>query len=316
MKTKLTALLGIQYPVIQGGMAWVSEANLTAAVSNAGGAGIIATGGRPTEWVREEIRKARSLTDKPFGVNIMLMAPNKDEIVEVVCEEKVAFVTLGAGNPVPFFEKLKSAGIKVIPVVPSVKLAKRVEAAGADAVVIEGMEAGGHIGTLTTMALLTNVIPEMNIPVIAAGGIADGRGIAAALLMGASGVQMGSRFLLAEECALHPNAKKRIIEAVDTDSIVTGYSRGHGVRGLRNRMTEKYLELERTGAPQGELDKLAIGTNKMAAIEGDIENGLVQVGQSLHPLKEIKPTQAIMDELMGQTREALAGAARLAASFE
>ncbi|MBC9784583.1 nitronate monooxygenase [Heliobacterium chlorum] len=311
MKTKLTELLGIQYPIIQGGMAWVSEANLTSAVSNAGGAGIIATGGRPTEWVREEIRKAKSLTAKPFGVNIMLMAPNKDEIVDVVCEEKVAFVTLGAGNPVPFFAKLKEAGIKAIPVVPSVKLAKRVEAAGADALVIEGMEAGGHIGTLTTMALLTNVIPEMKIPVIAAGGIADGRGIAAALLMGASGVQMGSRFLLAEECSLHPNAKARIIQAVDTDSIVTGYSRGHGVRGLKNAMTEKYLELERKGVPQEELDKIAIGTNRLAAIEGDIENGLVQVGQSLHPLQEVKPVKEIVEGLMAEVSKTLTGASQL-----
>jgi enoyl-[acyl-carrier protein] reductase II len=308
MSTKLTKLLGIKYPVLQGGMAWVSESILTAAVSNAGGAGIIASGGRTTEWVRDEIRKTKSLTDKPFGVNIMLMAANKDEVVDVICSEKVAFVTLGAGNPVPYIDKLHQAGIKVIPVVPSVKLAKRVEAAGADAIVIEGMEAGGHIGTLTTMALLTNVLPEVSLPVVAAGGIADGRGIAAALLMGAAGVQMGSRFLLTEECQLHQAAKQMIVAAQDTDSVVTGYSRGHGVRGLKNKFTEKYLQFEVQGTPQEELDKLAIGTSRLAAVDGDVENGLVQVGQSLNVLKEIKSAQAVMEDLMAEAKAVLAKA--------
>ena len=305
MKTKLTELLGIKYPILQGAMAWVSEANLATAVSNAGGAGVIATGGRTTEWVREEIRKAKTLTDKPFGVNVMLMAPNRDEIVNVICEEKVAFVTLGAGNPVVYFEQLHAAGVKVIPVIPSVKLAKRVEAAGADAIVIEGMEAGGHIGSLTTMALLTNVIPEVSLPVVAAGGIADGRGMAAALLMGADGVQMGSRFLLTTECGLHPKAKERIIAATDTDSIATGVSRGHGVRGLRNKFTDKFMELEVSGAPQTELDKLATGTNRIAAVEGDVDNGLVQVGQSLLPLREIKPVREVVETLMAETARVL-----------
>lgn len=305
MKTKLTELLGIKYPILQGAMAWVSEANLATAVSNAGGAGVIATGGRTTEWVREEIRKAKTLTDKPFGVNVMLMAPNRDEIVNVICEEKVAFVTLGAGNPVVYFEQLHAAGVKVIPVIPSVKLAKRVEAAGADAIVIEGMEAGGHIGSLTTMALLTNVIPEVSLPVVAAGGIADGRGMAAALLMGADGVQMGSRFLLTTECGLHPKAKERIIAATDTDSIATGVSRGHGVRGLRNKFTDKFMELEVSGAPQAELDKLATGTNRIAAVEGDVDNGLVQVGQSLLPLREIKPVREVVETLMAETARVL-----------
>lgn len=311
MQTTLTTLLGIKYPIIQGGMAWVSEANLTAAVSNAGGAGIISTGGRTTDWVREEIRKTKTLTTSPFGVNVMLMAPNKDEVADVICEEKVAFVTLGAGNPVPMFEKFHKAGIKVIPVVPSVKLAKRVEAAGADAIVIEGMEAGGHIGTLTTMALLTNVIPEIKIPVISAGGIVDGRGMAAALLMGAAGVQMGSRFLLAEECTVHPNAKKQIIAAEDTDSVVTGYSRGHGVRGLKSKFTDKFLELERSGAPDEELNTLATGTNKLAAVNGDVENGLVQVGQSLSRLKDIKSSKQIIDEVIAEAVSLLSNAANL-----
>ncbi|KYZ75120.1 2-nitropropane dioxygenase [Anaerosporomusa subterranea] len=311
METRLTNLLGIKYPIIQGGMAWVSEANLTSAVSNSGGAGIIASGGRSADWVRDEIRKTKSLTNKPFGVNVMLMAPNKDEVVEVICQEKVAFVTLGAGNPVPFLKKFHQVGIKVIPVIPNVKLAKRVESAGADAIVIEGMEAGGHIGTLTTMALLTNVIPEISIPVIVAGGIVDGRGVAAALIMGASGVQMGSRFLLTEECTLHQHAKQRIIAASDVDSVVTGYSRGHGVRGVRNKFTEKFLELETSGAPQEILNNLAAGTNKLAAVDGDVENGLVQVGQSLNRLNETKPTAQIMEEVMVETIKVLTSAGNL-----
>lgn len=311
MKTELTELLGIKHPIIQGGMAWISEAQLTSAVSNAGGAGIIASGGRDVEWVRQEIKKTKTLTDKPFGVNVVLMDLNKEEKIDLICEEKVDFVTLGAGNPVPYIKKFHEAGIKVIPVVPSVKLAKRVQDNGADALVIEGMEAGGHIGTQTTMALMTNVIPEIDIPVIVAGGIADGRGIAAALLMGAAGVQIGSRFLLASECTLHPKAKNKIIQAVDTDSVVTGYSRGHGVRGLKNSFTEKFLELERSGASQEVLNELATGTNRLAAVEGDIENGLVQVGQSLHVLKEIKSAAEIIEDLMAQTKETLTQAANL-----
>lgn len=305
MNTKITRLLGIQYPVLQGAMAWISEANLTAAVSNAGGAGIIATGGRTTEWVRDEIQKTKTMTAKPFGVNVVMLAPNRDEIMDVICEEKVEFVTLGAGNPLPYFEKLHQAGIKVIPVIPSLKLAKRVEESGADAIIIEGMEAGGHIGSLTTMALLSNVLPEVSLPVIAAGGIVDGRGIAAALLMGADGVQMGSRFLLTHECVLHPKAKERIITAADTDSVATGVSRGHAVRGLKNKFTEQFMALEIQGAPQAELDKLATGTNRMAAVEGDIENGLVQVGQSLIPLKEIKSVQEVMESVMIEAKNRL-----------
>lgn len=300
MNTKVTRLLGIQFPLIQGAMAWISERNLTSAVSNAGGAGVIAAGGRSADWVREEIRATKKLTDKPFGVNVMLMAPNKDEIVKVICEEKVAFVTLGAGNPVPFIETFHQAGIKAIPVVPSVKLAKRIEAAGADAIVIEGMEAGGHIGTQTTMALLSNVIPEVSLPVIAAGGISDGRAMAAALLMGADGVQMGSRFLLTEECTVHDKAKEKIIAATDTDSAVTGFSRGHGVRGLKNQFTDRFLDRERSGAPQEELNDMATGTNKLAAIDGDVENGLVQVGQSLNRLTKIQPVREVVTELIAE----------------
>ena len=305
MNTKLTEILKIKYPIIQGAMAWISEAKLVSAVANAGATGVIACGGRSTDWVKEEIRKAKELTDKPFGVNIMLMAPNKDEIVDVVCKEKVDFVTLGAGNPLPYFDKLHGAGIKIIPVVPNVKLAKRVEKAGSDAVIIEGMEAGGHIGKLTTMALMSNVIPQVSIPVIAAGGFVDGRGLAAALVMGAQGVQMGSRFLLADECTVHSNAKNMIIESKDTDSVVTGYTRGHGVRGIRNAFTDKYLKLEMQGAHEDVLNELAKGTNRLAAIDGDTENGLVQVGQSLSLLNKIEPVKAVIEDLIKEAEVTL-----------
>lgn len=311
MQTKITKLLGIKYPIVQGGMAWVSEAILTSAVSNAGGAGIIASGGRTAEWLRDEIRKAKTLTSKPFGVNVTLQSPNKEELIAVVCAEKPGFIALGAGNPLPFFPQLRQAGLKVIPVVPSLKLAKRMEAAGADAIVLEGMEAGGHIGTQTTMALLTNVLPEVSLPVLAAGGIADGRGMAAALLMGADGVQMGSRFMIAEECQMHMSAKQMIIAAQDTDSVVTGYSRGQGVRGLKNKFTEQYLKLEIQGAPQAELDKLATGTSRRATVDGDVEYGLVQVGESLEVLKEIQPVGEVIEAIMAEARATLTEAGEL-----
>ena len=312
MKTKLTELLGIKYPVIQGGMAWTSDAVLAAAVSNAGGAGIIGSGGRTTEWTREEIRKAKGLTDKPFGVNVMLMAPNVGEIADMLCEEKVAFVTLGAGNPVPFIAKFQNAGIKVIPVVPNVKLAKRIEAAGADAMVIEGMEAGGHIGKQTTMALMENVLPAVrNIPVLVAGGISDGRAIAAALLMGADGVQMGSRFLLTTECPAHENAKAAIVSATDTDSVATGYSRNLGVRCLANAFTKAYSEREVAGAPNEELMAMGAGTNKLGILEGDTVNGTVMVGQSLNVLNEVLTCQQVMDKLMAEAKEAIERVSKL-----
>lgn len=304
--TRLTALLGIKYPIIQGGMAWISDATLVAAVSNAGGAGVISTGGRSTEYTREEIQKAKKLTNKPFGVNVMLMAPNKDEIVNVICEEKPAFVTLGAGNPVPYFEKLHNAGIKAIPVVPNVKLAKRVEAKGADAMVVEGMEAGGHIGVLTTMALMTQVIPEVKIPVVMAGGFADGRGLAAALTMGAAGIQMGTRFLVAEECPVHSNMKQKLIEAVDTDTIVTGLTIGGAVRGIKNKFSEEFVALEFSGkATKEELLDKATGTNKLAAVDGDVENGMMQAGQSLTPLKAIEPVSVIIENIISEAKKTL-----------
>lgn len=312
MNTKLTSLLNIKYPIIQGGMAWISDGKLAAAVSEAGGAGVIATGGRDGAYVREQIRMAKSLTNKPFGVNVMLMAPNKDEVVDIICEEKVAFVTLGAGNPVPFFEKFDQAGVKKIPVVPNVKLAKRVQNSGADAVVVEGMEAGGHIGVLTTMALMTQVIPEIRIPVIVAGGFADGRGLAAALVMGAAGIQMGTKFLLAVECSAHPKFKQKLIEAVDTDTIVTGQTIGHAVRGVKNKFSLNFVELEKKGTPEEELIKLATGTNRLAAVDGDIENGMVQAGQSLLPLKQIEPAKDIVESIIAEARAVLLQAPELA----
>lgn len=305
-------VLGIKYPIIQGGMAWISDAVMAASVSNAGGAGIISCGGRTTDYVREEIRKCKTLTDKPFGVNIMLMAPNKDEILKVICEEKPAFVTLGAGNPVPYVEPLHEAGIKVVPVVPNVKLAKRLEANKADAIVVEGMEAGGHIGVLTTMALMTQVIPEVSIPVVMAGGFADGRGLAAAMLMGAAGVQIGTRFLVAEECPVHDNMKQKLIEAVDTDTIVTGQTIKSAVRGVKNKFSLEYQELEFSGkATKEELLQKATGTNKLAAVDGDVENGMVQAGQSLTPLKKVEPMADIIEGIMKEARETLAAAGNI-----
>lgn len=307
MKTRITELLNIKYPVIQGGMAWCSDAVLAAAVSNAGGAGIIGSGGRTVEWVRDEVRKAKTLTDKAFGVNVMLMAPNVNDIVAMLCEEKVAFVTMGAGNPVPHIPTFHAAGIKVIPVVPSVKLAKRIEAAGADAMVIEGMEAGGHIGKQTTMALMENVLPAVTtVPVLVAGGISDGRAIAAAILMGADGVQMGSRFLVTKECPAHDKAKAAIVAATDTDSVTTGYSRNMGVRCLSNPFTDKYTEREISGCPKEELMQMATGTNRMGILEGDTENGTVMCGQSLNVINDIPTCAEVMERMMGEAKAAIA----------
>ena len=307
MRTALTELLQIEYPIIQGAMAWVSEHKLVAAVANAGATGVIALGGRDAEWTRNEIRACKELTDKPFGVNLMLMAPN------VIIEEKPAFVTLGAGNPVPYIKPLQEAGIKVIPVVPSLKLAKRIEEAGADAMIVEGMEAGGHIGSQTTMSLMENILPEITIPVVVAGSIVDGRGLAAALLMGAEGVQMGSRFLLAEECQAHQNMKEAIIKATDTDSVVTGLLSGHGgVRSLKNEFTNRYLAAETDGVTTPEeRTKMSQGTNKRAAIDGDVVNGAVQVGQALNRLVAIEPAHTIVQTVMNEAIMSIRKAQRL-----
>jgi len=305
MKTKLTELLGIEYPIIQGAMAWVSEAHLAAAVGNAGGAGVIATGGREPNWVREQIKLTKQLTDKPFGVNIMLMDKDIDEKISIVCDEKVAFVTMGAGNPVPHIKTFHDAGIKVIPVVPNVKLAKRIADNGADAIVIEGMEAGGHIGKITSMALMTQVIPEVDIPVVVAGGIADGRGVAAALTMGAAGVQMGTRFYASEECVAHIDAKQAIVKATELDSRVTGTLHNHEVRILKNKLSEKYIEDEKNGVSESELINLVTGTSRKAPVDGDVEWGAVQAGQSLTVIKNIDTCAVIVENIMKEARETL-----------
>ncbi len=305
MKTRLTTLLNIKYPILQGAMAWVSEANLAAAVSNAGGAGIIATGGRELSWVKEQIDLAKTLTDKPFGVNVVLQDEDKEEKIDLICNEKVSFVTLGAGNPVPYIERLKNAGIKVIPVVPNTRLAKRVEENGADALIIEGMEAGGHIGKLTSLSLMTQVIPEIKIPVIAAGGFAEGRGLAAALVMGASGIQVGTRFYASEECVAHTDAKNAIVAAGDMGTEITGYLSNHSIRSLKNKATEKYIELEKSNAPYEQLHELRAGKSKSAPLEGDVEWGLIQAGQSLSVITSIKSCEEIINDFIKEAKEAI-----------
>ena len=279
MKTKVTELLQIEYPIIQGGMAWVAEHHLAAAVSEAGGFGLIGAASAPPEIVREEIRKAKELTDKPFGVNIMLLNPNADEVAKIVVEEGIQAVTTGAGNPEKYMPMWKEAGVKVIPVVASVAMAKRMERYGADAVVAEGMEAGGHIGNQTTMALIPQIVDAVNIPVIAAGGIGDGRGVAASFMLGAEGVQMGTRFVVADESIVHDNYKDRIVKAKDIDSVVTGQSTGHPVRCLRNQMTKEYIKKEQEGVPFEELERMTLGSLRKAVMDGDILNGTVMAGQ-------------------------------------
>ena len=298
MKTRITELLGIEYPIIQGGMAWVAEHRLAAAVSNAGGLGIIGAASAPPEVVRAEIQKCKELTDKPFGVNVMLLNPNAEEVAKVVVEEGVKVVTTGAGNPSKFMAMWKEAGVKVIPVVASVALAKLMERGGADAVVAEGMESGGHIGATTTMTLVPQVVDAVNIPVIAAGGIADGRGMAAALMLGAEAVQMGTRFVVANESIVHENYKKKVIKASDIDSEITGASTGHPVRCLRNKMTRQYLELEKSGADFMELEKLTLGSLRNAVMDGDVVNGTVMAGQIAGLIKEEKSCKEIVEEIV------------------
>lgn len=305
MKTEITELLGIKYPIIQGGMAWVADYHLAAAVSNAGGLGIIGAGGAPAEWVREQIREAKKLTDKTFGVNIMLMNPEADGIAKVVVEEGVKVVTTGAGNPAKYMEKWKAAEIKVIPVVASVALAKMMERCGADAVVAEGTESGGHIGEITTMALVPQVVDAVNIPVIAAGGIADGRGIAAAFMLGAGAVQMGTQFVVTKESIVHDNYKQKVIKAKDIDSKVTGRSTGHPVRILRNKMTNKYLKLEAEGATLEELELLTLGGLRKAVVEGDVESGSVMAGQIAGLVKKEYSCKELIEKLIYETNELL-----------
>lgn len=305
MQTEINNLLEIEYPIIQGGMAWVAEHHLAAAVSEAGGFGLIGAANAPADWVREQIRKTKELTDRPFGVNVMLMSPYADEVARVIAEEGVKAVTTGAGNPEKYMELWKERNIKVIPVVASVALAKRMERCGADAVVAEGCESGGHIGESTTMTLVPQVVDAVDIPVIAAGGIGDGRGIAATFMLGAKGVQMGTRFVVTNECQVHPAYKERIIRAKDIDTRVTGRSTGHPIRALRNDMTKAYLQKEQEGASTEELELLASGALRRAVQEGDIHNGSLMSGQIAGLIKEEVSCKQLIDTLVSQTKEAL-----------
>ena len=300
MKTRITELLGIEYPIIQGGMAWVAEYNLAAAVSNAGGFGIIGAASAPPEIVKEQIRKCKELTDKPFGVNVMLMNPNAEEVAKIVIEEGVKAVTTGAGNPAKYIPMWKEAGVKVMPVVASVAMAVMMERAGVDAIVAEGMESGGHIGQTTTMALLPQVVDAVNIPVIGAGGIADGRGFAAAIMLGAEAVQMGTAFLVAKENIVHENYRNKVIAAKDIDSVVTGTSTGHPVRGLRNHMTKEYLRLEKEGATIEELEQITLGALRRAVIDGDAKDGTVMAGQIAGLIKKEATCKEIITSIYNE----------------
>lgn len=305
MKTRITELLGIEVPVIQGGMAWVAEYHLAAAVSEAGGLGIIGAGGAPAQWVREQIRKVKETTAKPFGVNLMLMNPEADDIAGVIVEEGVQVVTTGAGNPGKYVAMWKEAGVKVIPVVASVAMARMMERAGADAVVAEGTESGGHIGSATTMTLVPQVADAVSIPVIAAGGIADGRGLAAALMLGAEAVQMGTRFIVARESIVHENYKQKVIAAKDIDSEVTGMSHGHPVRQLRNQMTREYLKREKAGASFEDLEQLTLGALRKAVVEGDTVNGTLMAGQIAGLVSREQTCGEMIREIMEQAETLL-----------
>lgn len=297
INTEITKLLKCEYPIIQGGMAWVAEAKLAAAVSNGGGVGLIAGGSAPAEIIRKEIIKARELTDKTFGVNIMLMSPHSDDLAQLICEEKVPVVTTGAGSPGKYIEAWKKANTVIIPVVPSVALARRMEGMGADAIIAEGCEAGGHIGELTTMTLIPQVVDALSIPVIAAGGIADIRGVRAAFALGAKGVQVGTRFLASDECQIHMNYKNMVLKAKDTDSAVTGRFTGHPVRSIKNKLTKKLKDLESTGMSLEEFENLSVGSLRKAAVDGDLVEGSFMAGQIAGMIKEIMPCKDIIKEL-------------------
>ena len=305
MKTEITELLNIEYPIIQGGMAWVADYHLAAAVSNAGGLGLIGSGGAPASWVKDQIREVKKLTDKPFGVNIMLMNPEADEIAKVIVEEKVPVVTTGARNPAKYIKDWKEAGVKVIPVVASCALAKMMERCGADAVVAEGTEAGGHIGEITTMSLVPQVVDAVNIPVIAAGGIADGRGFAAALMLGAKAVQMGTHFVATKECNVHENYKEKIIKAKDIDSKVTGRSTGHPVRVLRNQMSNEYIKKEQEGATLEELELLTLGGLRKAVVEGNVKEGSLMAGQIAGLVKKQYTCKELIEKVVTQGQQVI-----------
>ena len=309
MKTRITELLGCQYPIIQGGMAWVAEHTLAAAVSNAGGIGLIAGGSAPIDYLREQIRLCKEKTNKPFGVNIMLMSPNAEDLSQLCIDEKVAVVTTGAGNPGKFIPAWKEAGIKVIPVIPSVALAKRMERAGADAVVAEGTESGGHIGENTTMCLVPQVVDALEIPVIAAGGIADGRGIAASFMLGAEGVQIGTRFLASEECQIHPTFKELVVKAKDTDSVVTGRYTGHPCRNIKTKFAKMLANGEKDGSLTPEqFEEVTLGSLRKAVQDGNVEEGSFLCGAIAGMINDIKPCDAIVKELMEQAEKLMRNA--------
>jgi len=295
--TRLTTLLGIEHPIIQGGMAWTATAELSAAVSNAGGIGIIGAGHMPTDLLREQIRAAKALTDKPFGVNLMLLTPHIDELVQLVLDEAVPVVTTGAGNPAKYMNALKEMGIKVLTVVPSVALAKRMESIGADVVIGEGMEAGGHIGELTTFVLTPQLADAVDVPVVAAGGIADGRGVAAAFALGAEGVQVGTRFMCATECTIHPSVKDAVLKAKDRDTVVTGYSTGHPVRVIKNKLSREIEKLDRDNQPE-EIEALGTGKLALAMRQGDTSMGSLMAGQSAAMVCRIEPAAVIVQDLV------------------
>ncbi len=310
IKSDICELLGIQYPVFQGGMAWIADGKLAAAVSEGGGLGIVAAGNAPGSYVREQIRIARTLTKKPIGVNIMLMSPFADEVAQVVIEEGVEVVTTGAGNPSKYMESWKAAGIKVIPVVASVAMAKLMTRLGASAVIAEGGESGGHVGELTTMVLVPQICDATNLPVVAAGGIADGRGVAAAFMLGACAVQMGTRFLCAEECTIHPTYREKILSATDLCTTVTGKRLGHPVRSLRTQFARDYTKAEYGGMPDDELEALGNGVLRLAVQEGDLKKGCFLSGQVAAMVKKVQPAAEIIKEVMDEAEPILLGASK------
>lgn len=298
LNSRLCRLLQIEYPVLQGGMAWVATAELAAAVSNAGGLGVIGAGHMPADVLRAEIRKTKAATNRPYGVNLMLRSPFVSEVMQVVIDERVPVITTGAGNPGEYIPALKSVGAKIIPVVASVALAKRLERIGVDAIIAEGMESGGHVGEVTTMSLVPQVVDAVSIPVIAAGGIGDARGVVAAFALGAQGVQIGTRFVASTECVAHPNYKEVILRAKERSTVVTGLSTGHPVRVLENKLTKEFFKLEKSGASTEELDNFGAGKLRLAAREGDVQHGSVMIGQVAGLVKEVKPVAEIMQEMM------------------
>ncbi len=311
LKSRLCELLRIEYPILQGGMAWVATAELAAAVSNAGGLGLIGAGHMPPEPLRAEIRKAKGLTAKPFGVNIMLMSPFVREVMQVMLDEKIPVITTGAGNPAEYIGALKENGTRVIPGVASVALARRLERTGVDAVIAEGLESGGHVGEVTTMTLVPQVADAVKLPVIAAGGIGDARGVIAAFALGAEGIQIGTRFVASQECTAHPDYKDAVIKAKERSTVVTGLAGGHPVRVLDNKLAKEFAALDRRGAPPEEFDRLGAGKLKAAAVDGDIENGSVMIGQVAGMITDIKPVAAIVAEIVGDIPRVLAGLNRL-----